>query len=75
MKLAYGPCTGANEKLTFSECYNACSAKTCAKVLNVKPKCKSNCVQGTVCECDEGFARNKDWKCIPEKECTLDDTK
>lgn len=75
VKTAYGPCEGSNEKLTNSDCYEVCSAKTCAKVLNVKVACRDKCLQGTVCDCAPGFARNKAWKCIPEAECTADDTK
>ncbi|KAK6757558.1 hypothetical protein RB195_015396 [Necator americanus] len=59
------PCP-QNEELI--ECGGPCES-TCESPAPVNPDCIYDCI-GVICRCREGFARNSEDKCIPQKECT-----
>lgn len=63
-------CSAPNE--VMSECYSECSPRTCPNVTGPEPRvCTLQCQIG-VCDCKNGYWRNKCGVCVPEALCSQD---
>ncbi|KAH7705338.1 scavenger receptor cysteine-rich protein, partial [Aphelenchoides avenae] len=58
------------ENEVFRECASACEPKCAGLRLRLQAKfvCPSVCLPGK-CQCQPGYARNGDGKCVPEQQC------